>query len=126
MVAADPVSTSEPPVPKKRKGIRSLSQVKGSLTFKDTKTDEPRVANIPEQTLAKLQGHRKRQDEFRMQFGPDHRSDLDLIFANPDGSPLKSDSISATVSALFKRPKIAQPRGGALHLLAHAGVADAG
>jgi len=32
--------------------------------------------------------HRLRQDEFRREFGPDYCSDLDLIFANPDGSPL--------------------------------------
>jgi len=172
LVEANPVSASEPPVPKKRKGIgltvaqedmlieaatgpwcislllemagglgarrgevmalrwsdivdgrafisRSLTQTKGSLQFKATKTDELRVAKIPEGTLAKLEGHRQRQDEFRAQFGPDYRSDLDLIFANPDGSPLKPDSISATVSALFKRLKIPKPRGGALHLLRH-------
>lgn len=77
------------------------------------------MAKIPELTLAKLKGHRKRQEEFRMQFGPDYRSDLNLIFANLDGSPLKPDSISATVSALFKRLKISKPRGGALHLLRH-------
>jgi hypothetical protein len=34
-------------------------------------TEEPRVAKIPEHTLAKLEGHRKRHDEFRAQFGPD-------------------------------------------------------
>src|SRR5581483_8614449 len=42
-----------------------------------------------------------------------------LIFANPDGTPLKPDSISATVSALFKRLKIPKPKGVALHLLRH-------
>jgi integrase len=42
-----------------------------------------------------------------------------LIFANPDGSPLKPNSISATVSALFKRLKIPKPKDGALHLLRH-------
>lgn len=172
LVKANPVSDSEPPVPKKRKGIgltvaqkdmlieaasgpwcislflemavglgarrgevlalrwtdiadgrafiaRSLSQAGGKLEFKGTKTDEPRMAKIPEETLAKLEAHRKRQDEFRAQFGPDYRSDLDLIFANPDGSPLKPDSISATVSALFKRLKIPKPKGGSLHLLRH-------
>ncbi len=172
LVKTNPVSASEPPVPKKRKGIgltvaqqdmvigaasgpwcmplllemaaglgarrgevlalrwsdivdgrafisRSLTQVKGSLSFKPTKTEEPRVVKIPEQTLAKLKVHRKRQNEFRAQYGSDYRSDLDLIFANPDGAPLKPDSISATVSALFKRMKIAKPRGGSLHLLRH-------
>jgi integrase len=172
LVKANPVSESEPPVPKKRKGIgltvaqkdmlieaasgpwcmalflemaaglgarrgevlalrwsdlvdgralidRSLTQTKDVLEFKGTKTDEPRVAKIPEETLPKLEVHRKRQDEFRLQFGPDYRNDLDLIFANPDGSPLKPDSVSATVSALFKRLKISKPKGGALHLLRH-------
>jgi integrase len=57
---------------------------------------------------------------FRAQFGPDCRSDLDLIIAQSRWVPLKPDSISATVSALFKRLKIAKPQGGALHLLRHA------
>ena len=91
--------------------------------FKATKghedTEEQRVAKIPEETLVKLEAHRRRQHEFRAQFGPDYRSDLDLIFCNPDGTPLKPDSISATVSALFKRLKIPKPKGGALHLLRH-------
>ena len=98
---------------------RSLTQTKALLEFKCTKTDEPRVAKIPEETMPKLEEHRKRQDEFRSQFGPDYRTDLDLIFANPDGSPLKPDSISATVSALFKRLKIPKPKGASLHLLRH-------
>jgi integrase len=98
---------------------RSLTQVKGSLTFKDTKTGEPRVVKIPEETLAKLEGHRKRQDEFRVRFGPDFHSDPHLIFANLDGWPLKPNSISDTVSPLFKRLKIPKPPGVALHLLRH-------
>lgn len=171
LVKTNPVSASEPPVPKKRKGIgltvaqkdmlieaasgpwcislflemaaglgarrgevlalrwidivdgrafisRSLSQANGNLEFKGTKTDEPRVVKIPEETLAKLEEHRKRQDEFRLQFGPDYHA-IDLIFANPDGSPFKPDSISATVSALFKRLKIPKPKGVSLHLLRH-------
>ena len=172
LVKANPVSDSEPPVPKKRKGIgltvaqkdmlieaatgpwcialflemavglgarrgevlalrwsdlvdgrariaRSLTQTKHVLDFKGTKTDELLVSKIPEETLPKLEVHRKRQDQFRLQFGPEYRNDLDLIFANPDGSPLKPDSISATVSALFRRLKIPKPKGGALHLLRH-------
>ncbi|MCL5744513.1 MAG: site-specific integrase [Acidobacteria bacterium] len=159
LVKTNPVSASEPPVPKieaasgpwcislflemavglgARRGevlalrwsdivdgraliSRSLTQAqtKGSLKFKGTKTDELRVAKIPEETLPKLEAHRTRQNEFRAQFGPEYRNDLDLIFANPDGSPLKPDSISATVSALFKRLKIQKPPGAALHILRH-------
>jgi integrase len=172
LLKANPVSNSEPPRPKKRKGIgltvaqtdmlieaatgpwcielflemakglgarrgevlalrwsdivdgrvliaRSLTQTKDVLEFKCTKADEPHVSKIPEETLPKLEAHCKRQDEFRLRFGRDYRNDLNLIFANPDGSPLKPDSISATVSALFKRLKIPKPKGVALHLLRH-------
>jgi integrase len=177
LVAVNPVTNSEPPVPRKCKGAaitvmqtdaligaasgpwcmslilemaaglgarrgevlalrwsdivdgrafitRSLSQTKEcGLAFKPIKghedTEEPRVVKIPDETLVKLEAHRKRQDEFRTQFGPDYRSDLNLVFANPDGAPLKPDSISASVSALFKRLKIPKPKGASLHLLRH-------
>ena len=172
LVKTNPVPGSEPPVPKKRKGIgltvsqkdmlieaasgpwcmplfleisvglgarrgevlalrwsdvvdgrafisRSLTQTNQILDFKTTKTGESRVVKIPEETLPKLEVHRKRQDEFRAQFGPSYHADLDLIFANPDGTPLKPDSISATVSVLFKRLKIPKPKGASLHLLRH-------
>lgn len=152
LVVTNPVSNSEPPVPKKRKGIgltvaqkdiliaaasgpwcralflemavglgarrgevlalrwsdivdgramiaRSLTQTRDVLEFKVTKTDEPRVAKIPAETLPKLEAHRKLQEEFRSQFGPDYREELYLIFCNPDGTPLKPDSISASVAA---------------------------
>ena len=53
----------------------------------------------------------------RREFGLDYRVDLDLIFANPDGTPLKPDSISAAVSLLFRRLKL--PKGTSLHSLRH-------
>jgi integrase len=96
---------------------RSLTQTKQVLEFKGTKSERPRVVGIPESTLVTLEAHRKRQDEFRHQFGPDYRTDLDLIFANPDGTPLKPDSVSATVSLLFRRLKL--PKGASLHSLRH-------
>jgi len=89
------------------------------LAFKSTKTEKPRVVVLPESAISALAEHRQRQEEFRQQFGPDYRADLDLIFAHPDGTPLKPDSISASVSALFKRLKITKPKGAALHLLRH-------
>ena len=64
-----------------------------------------------------LDTQRKRQQEFRQQYGPDYRTDLDLIFANPDGTPLKPDSVSASVSALCRRLKL--PKGVSLHTLRH-------
>jgi len=99
---------------------RSLTQTReGGLEFKSTKTEKPRAVVLPESAIAALQTHRKRQDEFRVQYGPDYRADLDLIFANPDGTPLKPDSISAAVSALFRRLQIAKPKGASLHILRH-------
>ncbi|HLJ46571.1 MAG TPA: tyrosine-type recombinase/integrase [Bryobacteraceae bacterium] len=61
--------------------------------------------------------HQLRQDEFRRQFGTDCRSDLDLIFANPDGSSLMPNSISSTVSRLCRR--LGLLKGASLHVLRH-------
>ncbi|MBZ5619019.1 MAG: site-specific integrase [Acidobacteriia bacterium] len=96
---------------------RLLSQTNQGLEFKGTKTERPRRVELPPSALARLENHRKRQDELRRQFGPDYRADLDLIFANPDGTPLKPDSISATVSILCRR--LGLPKGASLHTLRH-------
>jgi len=96
---------------------RSLTQTKQVLEFKGTKSERPRVVRIPETALSTIELHRNQQDKFRRQFGPDYRTDLDLIFANPDGTPLKPDSVSATVSLLFRRLKL--PKGASLHSLRH-------
>jgi len=98
---------------------RSLTQTKEGLQFKPTKTEKPRAVALPASAIAALEEHRRQQDEFRRQFGPDYRSDLDLVFANPDGTPLRPDSLSAAVSALFRRLKIEKPKGAALHMLRH-------
>jgi integrase len=170
LVAANPVKRSEPPVPKKHRGValtpaqqflafasangpwcmatflevaaatgarrgellalrwsdlqdgrvviaRSLSQTRETLAFKGTKADRPRDVKVPDSALAALETHRTRQDEFRRQFGADYRADLDLIFANPDGTPLRPNSISSTVSLLFRR--LGLPKGASLHSLRH-------
>jgi hypothetical protein len=65
---------------------------------------------LPASAIAALEMHRKQQDELRRKFSQDYRADLDLIFANPDGTMLKPDSISASVSLIFKRMKILKPR----------------
>jgi integrase len=96
---------------------RSLTQTNKMLAFKTTKTDNPRRIKLPDSILAKLEEHRKQQDEFRRQFGPDYCADLDLVFSNPDGSPLKPDSVSASVSLLFRKLKL--PKGTSLHSLRH-------
>jgi site-specific recombinase XerD len=72
---------------------------------------------LPVSVLLALEDHRQQQDAFRQQFGSDYRADLDLVFANPDGTPLKPDSVSASVSLLFRKLKL--PKGTSLHSLRH-------
>ncbi len=96
---------------------RSLTQTRVTLEFKGTKTERPRRVSLPGSVRVRLEDHRKRQDEYRRQFGPDYRADLDLMFANPDGTPLKPDSVSASVSLLCRR--LGLPRGASLHTLRH-------
>lgn len=95
---------------------RSLTQTRLVLEFKGTKTEKPRDVTLPESTLRALEAHRKRQDEFRREFDPLYQTG-DLIFANPDGSPLKPDTVSAAVSNLFRRLNL--PKGASLHSLRH-------
>jgi integrase len=59
------------------------------------------------------------QESSRQQFCSAYKGDLDLIFANPDGTLLKADSISSAVSLLFRELKIPKPKGAALHLFRH-------
>jgi len=98
---------------------RSLSQTKAGLAFKETKNRSARVVVLPISVIIAIEAHRQAQNAFRRQFGRDDHSDLDLIFAEPDGNPLKPDSISSAVSALFKRLNIPTPKGASLHLLRH-------
>ncbi len=67
--------------------------------------------------MAALALHRNEQDNFRQKLGTGYRADLDLIFANPDGTPLKPDARSASVSLLCRR--LGLPKGVSLHTLRH-------
>jgi integrase len=98
---------------------RSLSQTRAGLAFKETKNRKTRPVVLPESAIAALKIHRATQNAYREQFRTAYKSDLDLIFAEPNGTPLRPDSISSSVSALFKRLKIPKPKGAALHLLRH-------
>jgi len=72
---------------------------------------------VPASALTALEIHRERQDEFRQQYGSAYRADLDLIFANPDGTLLRPNSISSGVSLLVRR--LGLPKGASLHSLRH-------
>src|SRR5262245_14145455 len=68
------------------------------------KKDNARVVGRPESIKAKMEAYRQRQSI--------NRSDLDLIFANPEGAPWAEFN-------LLDRLGIPKPKGTALHLLRH-------
>jgi integrase len=96
---------------------RSLCQTRDGLVYKSTKNEEPRDIALPPGMAGVLESHRLRQDEFRRQFGPAYRADLDLIFGDTDGTELKPNSISSTVSRLCRR--LGLPKGSSLHTVRH-------
>lgn len=96
---------------------RSLCQTKAGLVFKAPKNGKTRQVILPQSAVDELARHRAQQDEFRRQFAADYQGNL--IFCHENGAPFRPDSISASVSALFKRLKIKKPKGAALHLLRH-------
>lgn len=96
---------------------KSLTQTKAGLALKLTKNGEPRTIILDDQTLTVLAQHRREQEAYRAHFGAEYQGNL--IFANPDGTPLKPDSVSSAVSLLFRRLKVPKPKGAALHLFRH-------
>jgi integrase len=96
---------------------RSLSQTRAGLEFKGTKSGRPREITVPATAIAVLKAHRAKQQSLRHQFGPTYRGDLDLVFCNPDGTPMKPDSVSAKVSLHCRKLKL--PKGSSLHTLRH-------
>jgi site-specific recombinase XerD len=86
------------------------------LEFKSTKEDEIHYVTMPADLATVLEEHRQRQRDFKKQFGASYQNH-DLIFANEDGTPLRPDSVSASVSALCKSLDL--PKGASLHSLRH-------
>jgi integrase len=61
------------------------------LVFGEPKTAKGRrTVPLPAQTVAVLRAHRKAQAAERLKVGPDY-ADQDLVFAEPDGSPIHPD-----------------------------------
>lgn len=58
---------------------RSLTQTRDLLEFKGTKTEKPRPVALPASALIALDAHRRQQDEFRRQFGPDSNETEDVL-----------------------------------------------
>jgi integrase len=94
---------------------KSLEQVDDKVFVKSTKEDEEHLVPLPPFVLRELKIHREKQQLHRELFGAAYRSDLDLIFAEPDGNYLKPDSVTAKVCVIMRKLGIK----GSLHSLRH-------
>ena len=95
---------------------KSLQQTKAGLRVKLPKNGKPRRVVIGPATITALEDHRRAQGESRRLFGKDYRSDLDLIFADPQGNYLKPDSVTATACRIARKAGLS---GVGLHSLRH-------
>jgi integrase len=95
---------------------RSLYQVKGQIGIKPTKTRQARTLTVPPSLMEYLKLHREQQESNRALYGPDYRTDLDLIFCTPDGNFLKPDSVSWAACDIARRAGL---KGVSLHSLRH-------
>jgi integrase len=82
---------------------RSLYQIKGVTGIKPTKTRQTRTVTVPPSLMECLKLHREQQEQNRVMFGPDYRTDLDLIFADPAGNYLLPSSVTRAAVRLAKR-----------------------
>lgn len=95
---------------------RSLEQTRTGLRIKAPKNGKTRALALPAITVEALAVHRQQQDEYRRQFGQDYRTDLDLVFATPEGDYLKPDSVTAKACLLARKCGL---KGISLHSLRH-------
>jgi integrase len=95
---------------------RSLYQIKGEIGIKSTKTRQTREVTVPQSLWEYLSLHRESQNRNRELFGPDYRTDLDLIFAEPAGNYLLPSSVTRAAVRLARQAGLA---GVGIHTLRH-------
>lgn len=88
-----------------------------ALTFSTPKTAKGRrTVALEAAALEALREHRRRQIETRLAFGPDYRTDLDLVFARADGSPVHPERLTRSFDAHVRAAGLPRIR---LHDLRH-------
>ena len=95
---------------------RSLYQVKGDIGIKPTKTRQARVISIPPSLIAYLNLHKKTQDQHRNLYGPDYKTELNLIFADAEGSYLLPSSVTRAAVRLARKAGLSRV---GIHTLRH-------
>jgi integrase len=89
---------------------RTLQQgAKGETYFKEPKSvASRRQIALPPLAVDLLQTQKARQATKKLAARKAYREDLDLVFAQPDGSPWKPDTFSRTFALFLKRHKMRQ------------------
>jgi len=95
---------------------RSVYQIKSEIGFKSTKTRQIRAVTVPQSLWEYLSLHQERQKQNRESFGPDYRTDLDLIFADPAGNYLLPSSVTRAAVRLARQAGL---QGVGIHTLRH-------
>ncbi|MGA3042612.1 MAG: tyrosine-type recombinase/integrase [Bryobacteraceae bacterium] len=99
-----------------RSGQIHAHDTKAGLRVKTTKNKRCRGISLPASTVEMLKAHREGQAENRRMFGPDYRSDLDLVFCDLEGNYLKPATITAKACLLAQRVGL---KSVSLHTLRH-------
>jgi integrase len=94
---------------------RALVRVGGKPTWGTPKNHGIRTVSLPASTVALLREHRKRQAAERLMIGYGYL-DQNILFAQPDGSPLRADEVTKRFQRLAKRAGLPVVK---LHALRH-------
>jgi integrase len=95
---------------------KSLEQTKHGLRVKETKGRNVRTVSLPEEGIEALERLKAAQDLSRQMFGPDYRTDLNLVFCEPHGGYIRPDTVTKAVRRLAKKAGFS---GVSLHTLRH-------
>jgi integrase len=95
---------------------KSLEQTKKGLRVKETKGRSVRTFSLPQDAIDALQRLKTLQVQARQMFGPDYRTDLNLVFCHPDGNYIRPDTVTKAVRRIAKKAGFI---GVSLHSLRH-------
>jgi len=82
---------------------KSLEQTKSGLRIKAPKNGRMRELDLPAIACEMLEAHRTEQRRNRSMYGADYRTDLNLVFAAPDGNYLKPDTVTSKACVIARK-----------------------
>ena len=109
------------PVPLKPEEEQRLTAIERrmrgqGLRLKETKGRRARRVRVPPEILDRLRAIRAKQEAARSLYGNDYCSELDLVFAGPDGFFIRPDVVTKAARRIAKKAGLT---GVSLHTLRH-------